>query len=138
MALISSNTGKPKSDETRRKISEALKALPPRKAFSEEHKRKIGEANSRRTLSEETRRKIAISRTGQSPSPETRALLSERMSSRKKPLLQVETGVVFDSIAETVRAIGTDSGSLLKAVRTGTRCRGNHWRYAATAEGDIR
>ena len=54
--------GKHRSDETRRKISEALKGEnhPMHgKHFSEEHRRKISEAHKGLTHSEETRRKMS-------------------------------------------------------------------------------
>ena len=50
------NVGKKKSQETRRKMSEAAKGH----ILTEETKRKIGEAMKGHTVSEETRAKISI------------------------------------------------------------------------------
>ena len=57
------NTGTSRSEETRRKVSEANKGKGKGKGhkISEETKRKISEAKKGRKLSEETRRKMAES-----------------------------------------------------------------------------
>jgi len=49
------NFGKSPSDETKRKLSEAHKG----KVFTEEHKRKLSEAHKGKTLNEETKRKCS-------------------------------------------------------------------------------
>jgi group I intron endonuclease len=64
------------SEKTRRKISEANKGKHGH-TCSEEHKRKISEAQKGRTLSEETRRKLSKALKGRSFSEETRKKLSE-------------------------------------------------------------
>ena len=68
--------GKHHSLETREKISKSRmgKSLPP---FTEEHKRKIGEAHKGRIVTEETREKLRIINTGKHPSEETKKKLSE-------------------------------------------------------------
>lgn len=75
--------GKPKSEETRRKISDTQKGKK-RKPLSEEHKRKIGEACKGerngffgKTHSEEAKRKNAESHKGKTHSKETKQKMSE-------------------------------------------------------------
>lgn len=48
------------SDETRKKMSKARKGIK----FSEEHRRKIGDAHKEKTISEETRRKVSAALQG--------------------------------------------------------------------------
>ena len=61
------------SEEHRRKLSEAQKG----KTFSEEHKRKISEVNKGKTFSEETKRKLSEAKKGKTPSEETKRKMSE-------------------------------------------------------------
>ena len=61
------------SDETRRKMSEALKGKPR----SKEIRRKISEAHKGKTHSEETKRKLSESQKGKTHSEETKRKLSE-------------------------------------------------------------
>ena len=61
------------SDETRRKMSEALKG----KTRSKEIRRKISEAHKGKTHSEETKRKMSDTRKGKTFSEETKRKLSE-------------------------------------------------------------
>jgi len=56
------------TDEARGKMSATRKGVP----FTEEHRRKIGEANSRRVLSEETKAKISASKKGVRLPPRTK------------------------------------------------------------------
>ena len=65
--------GQQKSEETRKKLSEANKG----KRLSEEHKKKIGEALKGRQLSEETRNKMSEAAKGKKFSDEHRRKLSE-------------------------------------------------------------
>ena len=76
--LTEGGGGGSRSEETRRKMSEARKGKPsPNKGrpFSEEHCRKISEAMKGKTLSEETRRKI--SENNSTKRPEVRRKISE-------------------------------------------------------------
>ena len=70
------NTGIPRSDEQKRKISETLKGIP----FSEEHKRKISGAKKGHKFSEEHKRKLSESQKGKhniTHSEETKRKISE-------------------------------------------------------------
>lgn len=71
-----SHLGCKSSEETRRKISEALKGKP-RKPLSEETRKKISEAGKGKHHSEETRKKISKSHKGKLHSEETKKHLSE-------------------------------------------------------------
>ena len=69
------------SEETKRKMSEALKGKP----LSEEHKRKLSEAKKGKILSDETRKKISEANKGKIYSEETRRKMSE--SNKNRPLV---------------------------------------------------
>lgn len=80
------------SDETRRKMSLSAKGRTPYnkgKHLSEEHKKKIGEANKGKTMSEEARKKISESNSGEKHhffgkhhSEETKKKLSSALKGR--------------------------------------------------------
>jgi len=70
--------GKKRSEETRKKMSEAKKG-----GFSAEHRRKLSEAKKGKKRSEETRRKISESKKGRVPTEESRNKMSEAMKGRK-------------------------------------------------------
>ena len=65
--------GKPRSKEIRRKISEAHKG----KTHSEESRKNMSESQKGKTFSEETRRKISETRKGKTFSEETKRKMSE-------------------------------------------------------------
>lgn len=73
------------SDETKKKLSIAKlgKSVPP---FSEEHRQKIGEANSRRILSDETKRKISNSLIGYKHDDEFKEKVSKFQKGRPKSM----------------------------------------------------
>lgn len=65
--------GRPRSEETKKKLSEANKG----KKLSEEWKMKISEAGKGRPRSEETKKKISETLKGKHPSEETKKKMSE-------------------------------------------------------------
>ena len=71
--------GKPRSKEIRRKISEAHKG----KTHSEESRKNMSESQKGKTFSEETRRKISETRKGKTHSEETKRKLKEINKNRK-------------------------------------------------------
>ena len=88
--------GKPRSKEIRRKISEAHKGKTHSeksrrnmsesqkgKTFSEETKRKLSEAKKGKTISEEHKRKLSESQKGKSRSEESKRKLSEANKGKK-------------------------------------------------------
>lgn len=70
------------SEESKHKISLALKNIK-RPPFTEEHRRRIGDSNRRRTMSPETKEKIAKAHRGTHPSLETREKMSIARKARK-------------------------------------------------------
>ena len=71
--------GKPKSEETKKKMVESHKG----KKLSEEHKKKIGAANKGKKRSAEARRKLREANKGKKLSDETRRKLSEANEGKK-------------------------------------------------------
>jgi len=71
--------GKPRSKEIRRKISESHKG----KTHSEESRRNMSESQKGKTFSEETKRKLSESQKGKNHSEETRRKMSEARKGRK-------------------------------------------------------
>jgi hypothetical protein len=78
--------GKNHSEESRRKMSETRKGKYKGIPKSEEHKRKIGLASSKRKHSEESKKKISDSRRGVLSSDETKKKLSDMRKGEKHPL----------------------------------------------------
>ena len=110
--------GVPKSEETKRKMSESCKG----RKLSEEHKRKIGTKSRGRKPSEETKRKISESQ-----------LNNTKFS---KPVVAVKDGVVvmeFPSTKEAGRQ-GFNQGSVAACCRNcyekvGNFYKGYHWYF---------
>ena len=71
--------GKPRSKEIRRKISEAHRG----KTHSEESRRNMSESQKGKTFSEETKRKLSESQKGKNHSEETRRKMSEARKGKK-------------------------------------------------------
>lgn len=74
----SCNKGKPRSLETKLKMSKSLKG----KTRSLETRRKMSESHKGKSLSEETRRKMSESRKGKTRSLETRLKISESLKGK--------------------------------------------------------
>lgn len=100
------------SDETRRKLSAALRGRKPSdhcleaaakkntgRPRSEETRRKMSDSGKGRVVSEETRQKMSVARAGRKLSEEQRRRISEGMTGRKrgpyKPRGIIETGLKF-------------------------------------------
>ena len=108
------NYGRKHTEEERRKISEAITG----RHLSEEHKRKISEYNKGRYVGR--------------PRPEGSGKLP-------KKVLCVETGEVFDSIADAARAKGLyKRKSRISSVCMGKAkmCGGYHWKYYESSVSD--
>ena len=75
------NFGKPRTEETRRKISDAHKG----KIVSEETRRKISDARKGKVASEETRKKLSRVRKGEKRSEESKRRISESLKGDKNP-----------------------------------------------------
>ena len=87
------------SDETRRKCSEARKGVP-RKPFSEEHKRKIGEASKGRIPTEETKRKRSETMKGVPKSEETRRRMSKPIIATKPCGAELHYSAIVEALRE--------------------------------------
>lgn len=120
--------GKHHSEETKRKLSEANKG----KQLSEEHKRKLSESCKGKQLSEETRRKISESCKGRQLSEETRRKMSDfqkgkqlsKETKRKlsKPVVQIDLTTnkivkVWESAQEADRQGGFDFKNISKCCK---------------------
>lgn len=100
--------GKPVSEETKKKISESQKG----KRLPEEQKRKISETLKRNGTFKGR------------PKP-------EGAGRPPKAILCVETGEIFESIAEAARRKGINNKNWISKVAKGnaTTCGGYHWEY---------
>ena len=117
--------GKHLSEETRRKISESNKGHP----VSEETRRKIAEGNRGKHLSEETKKKIGDANRGRRASLETRRRMSES-SSRKRKVLCVETGIIYNSIRDAAKDVGTPASNVGSVCTGKTKTAGGYsWKY---------
>ncbi len=74
------NRGIPRSDETKRKISEANQG----RRLSEEHKRKVGDGNRGKVLSDETKARISESRKRLWEAPEFRERMCRALKGREQ------------------------------------------------------
>ena len=132
---LNPNYGKVYTAEERARISEQTRGeRNPNygRKHTEEERRKMSEANLGRHLSDETKQKIAMSMMGRfvgRPRPEGGGRPA-------KKVMCVETGEVFDSIADAARAKGLyDRKSNISAVCKGKHkmCGGYHWKYCESS-----
>lgn len=77
-----------RSEEMRRKMSEARKGKP-RKPLSEEHKRHIAEARKGKHHSEEARKHMAEANRRKAKDPEIRRKISEALKGKPKPKIKI-------------------------------------------------
>jgi hypothetical protein len=87
--IIPWNKGKPRSEETKRKISEANKGknnFNYGKTVSEETRKKMSEAKKGKPRSEETIRKVSEANRGKTRSEETKRNQSEKMKGENNPM----------------------------------------------------
>lgn len=117
------------SDETRQKLRELALARPP---MSDEHKRKISEANTGHWVSPEGRERRRISSTGRTHSEATKEKIRNNPNcngNRVKKVRCIETGEVFPSAREASYHLGKNKGAVTNAIFTGTACCGFHFEY---------
>jgi hypothetical protein len=135
------NSNKVMSDESKRKISQALvgrkrtphtpetkqkisianrgKKQPPR---CEEHRKKLSEALRGRVFTAEHRANISRAKSG--------AATSGKNNSHPKAVLCVETGVVFDTIKDAGEFTGGSPKNIIACCRGRLKTSGGyHWRY---------
>ena len=119
------------SDETREKMSKAQSGCNnpqygvPRSA---ETKAKISKGLTGRPVSEITRAKLSKSLTGRTFSDESLAKM--KASHPGKPILNVDTGEVFERASDAIAKYGGNRANLSRACRGGRPThKGYHWRY---------
>ena len=111
--------GKRHSIETCQKISQAKLGKPR----SEETRQKMSQA--KKNISSETRQKMSQAKLGKPRSEETRAKIS---TSRKKRIIDITTGMVYDSPMEINNKINMKY-STLAAMLSGNRKNKTNYRY---------
>ena len=119
------NTGRP-SKLRGRKLPEETK-----KKISESHK---GEKNHQygKHRSEEECKKISEGLKGHEVSKETRDKIAKALS---KSILCIETGEIFQSIAEAERQTGNNRANLIACMKGRQKtCGGYHWKYVSDEE----
>ena len=127
------NKGIPCTEETKQKLSEALKG----RVISEESKIKISKALKGHKSSELQKKQIAKTNSKRVWSKES---IDKMKQSKKgqgsKKILCVETGVVFNSVKEALAFIGRKVGSSISNVCNGKRktTGGYHWKYYNESE----
>lgn len=122
------------SEETRRKISEAQKGEKHHyygKHLSAEHRKKLGDSHRGkhyRPRSAEHCKRLSEANTGKHPD----AIAREKMSvAKKKAVLCVETGVIYDSVTEAAEAVGVKASNISAACYGKIkRVKGLHFKHA--------
>ena len=122
------------SEDTRRKISEALKGEKHHyygKHLSVEHRQKLGDSHRGkhyRPRSAEHCKRLSEANLGKRPDEVARAKMS---AAKKKAVLCVETGVVYASVAEAANAVGVSSSNISAAcLGKVKRIKGLHFKHA--------
>ena len=118
------NSGDKFDEETREKISNALKGKPK----SAEHKKKISESKIGTKMSVETKKKISDRMRG-----ENHPFFGVKRSIdiyKTKPVICVETGQKFLSTCDASRKTGIDQGSISKVCNGKNKSAGGyHWQF---------
>jgi hypothetical protein len=130
--------GKKLSNETKQKLREAHIG----KALSEETKQKLREANAGenhpmfgKKLSNETKQKLREANAGENHPMFGKKLSNEtkqkmREASTRKPVLCLETGVVYPSGREAARLLGLNQSSVSRCCNDRSQtCGGYHWTF---------
>lgn len=133
------------SEETKKKISDSHLGMK----VSEEAKKKMSESHKGEKhnmygthRSEETKRKISESNKGKHSTPQDIDRLNKMHDMIKKPIMCIETGVIYESVTNAGKLMGISSGNIT-SVCTGTPMKngrirqtagGYHWKYATKEE----
>lgn len=141
------NYGKHLSEETKRKISEAKTGKTPAKRrkwkLSDEAKMRISLANRERIPSEETKQKMRETQLGRKHTDEVKAKIGKgnkkyhNAGGRRgnKPVVCIETGIIYASACDAARAIGCGLSSISACFSGSCKTvKGYHWRYATPEE----
>lgn len=135
------NKGRKHSEETKKKISEALKGKESwwkGKHLTEETRMKISESNKGKEMSEESRRKIREAHLGMKHTEESKRKMSEKQKN-KKPVLQIDKNTneviaEFPSIMEAQRKLGCSQIHITHCCKGKRKtCGGFIWKYKSVA-----
>ena len=111
------------SESTKKKMSEAAK----KRGIPEETIKKAHDANRGRQLTEDHKRKVGASLQGIQRSEETKQKIS---NSKKKPILCVELGVVYESGLEAEEKTGALRSKISVCCKNPNKTAGGyHWAY---------
>lgn len=118
------------SDETKQKISRKATG----RHLSEETKAKLSEIFKNRYISEESCAKISSALKGRTLSDDNRKFLSDLgkvTRNRKKRVMCIETGQIFESAREASLSLGLNKGAITTTIYYGNNrtCGGFHWKY---------
>jgi len=91
------------------------------KHHTAEAKEKIREAGTGLKRSEETRKRM-------SDAAKLRGM-EAACASRRKRVVCVETGESFESMIALARLLKVNRSTISQAIRNGSRCKGNHYKY---------
>ena len=131
--IESGGTNSLMSEETKQKISKALKGNKNGQGIkcSEEKKKKISEAQKGRKLTEEHKQKLSLAKKGKphkSPSIETRNKISK--SHKKCPVFCEETNTVYESIQDCARKLNLSATWVCSCCKNKCKSvKGYHIRY---------
>lgn len=131
--IESGGTNSLMSEETKQKISKALKGNKNGQGIkcSEEKKKKISEAQKGRKLTEEHKQKLSLAKKGKphkSPSIETRNKISN--SHKKCPVFCEETNTVYESIQDCARKLNLSATWVCSCCKNKCKSvKGYHIRY---------
>ena len=89
-----------------------------------------GEGSAGRIISEETRKKLSKSITGKKLKPEVIAFLASIPKKNRRKVICIETGAVFESLADAAKWAGITDSYMCKLCK-GEKATGGgyHWRY---------
>ena len=114
--------------EARKKISEAHKGKRGR-ICSEETKAKISASNKGHLVSDEARKMISAAHKGKKLSEETKSKMSAAKKN-KQPILCIENGKIFESIASAAKWATVAACTITTACKYENRTAGGyHWQY---------
>ena len=120
------HTGSHLSEETKAKISKAHKGVK----LSKEHVEKIANANRGKKRSDEQKAHISCALKGHKGVKHTQETKDRIASKLSKPILCVETGIIYNSIRGAERQTGISSGGIVGCLKGKLKtCGGFHWKY---------
>jgi group I intron endonuclease len=103
------------SEETKRKISKLRKGMK----FSEEHKRNLSEAKKGKKQSQEFVQKRLAAKRKNGTLKVPLKTLQAATEAKKKPLLHVESGTTYDSVASAALAFNRHSNTITEWIKRG-------------------